>query len=78
MDIETARSAVHYKASYPKPNREMERGLTTLEGLVSGFALVELEQLDRTKAQEWAKRLKAAALFLGKLSRNVGRINEEA
>jgi ParB-like chromosome segregation protein Spo0J len=73
---EAARSSVHYKAQYPKPNREMERGLITLEGLVSGFSLIDITQLDRTQTEEWAKRLKAAALFLSRLSNKVGRKND--
>lgn len=72
---EAARSAVHYKAQYPKPNREMERGLITLEGLISGFGLIDLDQLDSTKTEEWGKRLKAAASFLSRLSQKVGRKN---
>jgi hypothetical protein len=73
-----SRSAVHYKAQYPKPNREMERGLITLEGLVSGFGLIALDQLDGTKTEEWCARLKAAASFLNSLSRKVGRKNVQA
>jgi ParB-like chromosome segregation protein Spo0J len=73
---DAARSSVHYKAQYPKPNREMERGLITLEGLVSGFSLIDITQLDRTQTEEWAKRLKAAALFLSRLSNKVGRKND--
>lgn len=65
------RSEVHYKAQYPKPNREMERGLIALDGLVTGFGLIELDGLDRSKTGEWAKALNRAASSLQRIARKV-------
>jgi hypothetical protein len=65
------RSAVHYRAPYPKPNEEMRRGLALLDGVRAAFELLEIEKLDPAMREEWAKALRGTSSFLADLARRV-------
>lgn len=51
------RHPVHKKAHYPKPNREMERILATLDAACSVAARIDVSQLDPKKRLLWAEQL---------------------
>lgn len=69
-----SRHPVHYRTHYPKPNQEIQRAVSALDGLVMGLGMLEVSKLDPTQTKEWAKSLAKAATFLRRLSKKVANV----
>lgn len=69
-----ARSSIHAKKQYPKPNREMQRAVTALQGICLGLQSIDVKQLDADKVEGWALALSNAAATLRRLSK--GMVND--
>lgn len=65
------------KLAYPKPNREAQRAVDSLEGICICLRELPVKQLDANKTKEWAKRLKKAASTIAKVAKEIDRVKAE-
>lgn len=62
---------------HPKPNREMQRAIWSLQGLCIALERIKIEHLDATKLEEWEKDLRSVASVLRKTARRLDNGNGE-
>jgi hypothetical protein len=72
------RSAIHAKKQHPKPNREMQRAVSAIEGICLGLQSIDVKQLDADKVEAWSLSLSNAASFLRRLSKGMTNVHDAA
>lgn len=65
------RHAVHRKSHYPKPNREMERAVHSLDGICICLEAIKPEELDANRIAEWCESLKKSAATINRVARAI-------
>jgi hypothetical protein len=76
-DGKKPRHAALRKLQYPKPNREMQRAVDSLDGICICLRELPVKQLDASKTKEWAKLLKKAVSTIARVAREVDRVKAE-
>jgi ParB family chromosome partitioning protein len=71
------RHAALKKLAYPKPNREMERAIDSLDGICICLRELPVKQLDTSKTKEWAKALKKAVTTIARVAREIERVKAD-
>lgn len=71
------RPAALRKLAYPKPNREMQRAVDSLDGICICLRELPVKQLDPSKTNEWAKRLKKAVTTIARVAREIDRVKAD-
>lgn len=66
------RHAIHGRAPYRKPNREIERAIIALDGICDLLETIPIEELNQPKVAAWAESFKE---FGSRLNRFARRIN---
>lgn len=66
-----ARHAVHYRAPYPKRDREMERAITALDGICTCLEAIPTEELDASRCNTWSKSLKKSVSTISRFARTI-------
>jgi len=72
--VRPGRHPVHNKLHHARPNDEIQRAVTTIEGLCIGLSTLEVSKLDPAQTKEWAKALAKASTFLRRLSKKVANV----
>jgi len=65
------RHAVHRKMHYRKPNREVDRAISALDGICIGLDRIDLADLDPSRCAEWSADFKKIASTISAFSRSL-------
>lgn len=65
------RHAVMRHMNYPKPNREVERAIHSLDGICDVLDAIEPEQLEEAKRRDWSIALKKIGARINLFSRRI-------
>jgi ParB family chromosome partitioning protein len=76
-DAKKPRHAALRKLQYPKPNREMQRAVDSLDGICICLRELPVKHLDTSKTKEWAKALKKAVSTIARVAREVERVKAD-
>jgi len=68
------RHAVHSRARYPKPNREIQRAIDSMDGICICLNELPLKQLDPQKTKAWGAALKKSASIIARIAREVSNV----
>lgn len=68
---EPGRHAVLHKMRHRDANKEIERAITTLEGLAFGVERIDVASLDPGRATTWAKEIKRHLAVINRLVRSL-------
>ena len=68
------RHAVHSRARYPKPNREIQRAIDSMDGICICLNELPLNQLDPQKTKAWGAALKKSASIIARIAREVSNV----
>lgn len=68
------RHAALRKLAYPKPNREMQRAVDSLDGICICLKALPLKQLDPSKVKAWSVALKKSASIIARVARGVSNV----
>lgn len=70
-DKAPVRHAVHRRMHHRDPNREIERAITSLEGLAMGIEQIDIAGLDATRTAQWSADLKRSASVINRFARSI-------
>lgn len=70
-DKAPVRHAVLRKMHHRDPNREVERAITSLEGLAMGVERIDIAGLDAARTAQWAADIKQATTTLNRFARSI-------
>lgn len=70
-DKAPVRHAVLRKMHHRDPNREVERAITSLEGLAMGVERIDIAGLDAARTAQWAADIKQSTKTLNRFARSI-------